>query len=343
MDGIATLANDRVFDQLVALLNSIEVNAGKDMPVCVYPYDGNIARIAEEIKRRPQVQLFANEEVIDRWDAFVKQAWNTHPSARQRWNLIDSPEIYYRMGTHRRFCAFEGPFDRFLYMDADTLLMDDPSYLFNCLSSYDCVVYDYQYKHPQHVYEIASPTLGQVFEKDRVRSEIFCSGFFASHRCLFDCELQQWLLDRLREGEAELLYPMAPDQTLINYMMMRSGRSIYNFALQLPAEKKVGNCVTSTHFQDSDRVLYDSGRKLTYIHYIGIPSQIFQRLCAGENVHFPYRDLFLYYRYLHEPHKVPQFKGKPHDYQQKASVSERVADRLGRWFKGHLLSDRKTV
>ncbi len=30
MDGICTLANDRVYDQLVALLNSIEVNGGKE-------------------------------------------------------------------------------------------------------------------------------------------------------------------------------------------------------------------------------------------------------------------------------------------------------------------------
>ena len=35
--GIYTLANDRVFDQLVALLNSIEVNISPDIPVCVIP------------------------------------------------------------------------------------------------------------------------------------------------------------------------------------------------------------------------------------------------------------------------------------------------------------------
>ncbi len=30
MDGICTLANDRVYDQLVAILNSIEVNCETD-------------------------------------------------------------------------------------------------------------------------------------------------------------------------------------------------------------------------------------------------------------------------------------------------------------------------
>jgi hypothetical protein len=34
MNGIYTLANDKAFDQLVALLNSIEANYSEDAPVC---------------------------------------------------------------------------------------------------------------------------------------------------------------------------------------------------------------------------------------------------------------------------------------------------------------------
>jgi hypothetical protein len=37
--GIYTLANDAVYDQLVALLNSIECNYSKDVPLSV-PRDG---------------------------------------------------------------------------------------------------------------------------------------------------------------------------------------------------------------------------------------------------------------------------------------------------------------
>jgi len=44
INGICTLANDQVFNQLVALLNSIEVMLGKDFPVCVYPYDDRTHR-----------------------------------------------------------------------------------------------------------------------------------------------------------------------------------------------------------------------------------------------------------------------------------------------------------
>ena len=56
MDGICTLGNDRVYDQIIALLNSIEAIMG-DIPVCIYPYDDNTAKLAQEIATRPHVQL----------------------------------------------------------------------------------------------------------------------------------------------------------------------------------------------------------------------------------------------------------------------------------------------
>ncbi len=55
MDGIYTLANDVVYDQLVALLNSIEVNVGWDMPVCVIAYDDRLDKVRSEIEKRKNI------------------------------------------------------------------------------------------------------------------------------------------------------------------------------------------------------------------------------------------------------------------------------------------------
>ncbi|MDJ0719802.1 MAG: hypothetical protein QNJ54_37200 [Prochloraceae cyanobacterium] len=329
MDGICTLANDRVYDQLVALLNSIEAISGENTPVCVYPYDDNTDLIAAEIAKRSNVQLYDDRKSMEKWDNFAKAAWDTHPTARDRWMKTDD-KIYHRFGTHRRYCAFDGPFDRFLYMDADTLLMGPTEPIFAQLESHDCIVYDFQYKDIAHVYEVASPKLEKIFPKTRIQSEIFCSGFYASKRDLFDEEKRNWLLAQLQANDAEILYPMAPDQTLINYMMMKSGASIYNFSLQLPKEKRTGCCVTSTHFEVRDNLVYDRGNRLIYLHYIGISSRFFSRLCQGENIDFPYRDLFLHYRYLHEPEKRPQFTTKPEWYSPPPpSFLTRVARKLG--------------
>jgi hypothetical protein len=328
MDGICTLANDYVYDQLIALLNSIEAILGPDMPVCIYPYDDRTEKIAAAIAKRPNVQLYQDQESIQRWDEFVRNVWDTHPTARQRWSKVTN-EPYHRVGTHRRYGAFDGPFDRFIYMDADTLLMAPASPIFERLNHNDWVVYDFQYTDPSHVYELSSPKLTELFPPERIESEIFCSGFYGSKKGIFDRDRRDWLLAKLREGEAEVLYSMAPDQTILNYMVMRLGISNYNLALHLPPNQKTGCCVTSPHFEEREYILYDKGNRLTYIHYIGLSSKLFAQVCAGENIDFPYRDLFLHYRYLHEPENRPKFTTKPRPYNPPVSLATKVLRKLG--------------
>ncbi|MEA5597337.1 Npun_R2821/Npun_R2822 family protein [Rivularia sp. UHCC 0363] len=328
MNGICTLANDQVYDQLIALLNSIESRYGPSMPVCIYPYDRQTQRIAAAIQQRPQVQLYDDADSIARWDQFARQVWDLHPTARQRWGI--PPNDYHRVGTHRRFCAFDGPFERFLYMDADTLLLDAVDVVFAELNQHDWVVYDFQHKDLSHVYEIDLTNLAQpqVFGLARLQTEIFCSGFYAAKRGLFDAQARAHLLTCLQAGEAELLYPMAPDQTVLNYMVMRSELTSLNLALSLPASERTGNSVTSPHFEQRDHLLYDRGKRLMYLHYIGLSSQLFSRLCAGENLDFPYRDVFLHYRYLNQPQ--PVLRGARQPYNAAPSFRQRLVKKLAK-------------
>jgi hypothetical protein len=328
MDGICTLGNDRVCDQVIALLNSIDAITHGEMPVCIYPYDENMAKLEVAIADRDNVQIYRDRESMNKWDDFARQAWDTHPTAHQDWQNVGSSG-YHRFGTHRRYCAFDGPFDRFLYMDADTLLLRSPEFIFAQLEQHDCIVYDFQRKDLSHVYAVNSPKLKQVFPSQRLETEIFCSGFYASKKDLFDAEKRDWIVTQLRQGEGEILYPMAPDQTLLNYMMMRSHQAIYNFALELPPEQRTGCCVTSPHFVEKEARLYDNNNRLTYLHYIGISSQYFTRVCAGENINFPYRDLFLHYRYKHEPEQKPQFRGKATAYNAPPNLAAKVMKKLG--------------
>lgn len=304
MDGICTLANDYVFDQLVALLNSIEVILGADTPVCICPFDDQTQRITEEIAKRPNVFIYDDQKSIERWDQFMLA---TAPDRLDR-------SKYRLYGAHRRFCAFDGPFDKFIYLDADTLVMNSLAPVFEKLDTYDFVVYDFQYKDVSKIYNTKSPKLLQIFDQTRIDIEIFCSGFYGTKRDIFDAEKRDWLINNLQNGEAEILYEGAGEQPLLNYMVMRSGLSTYNFANQLPENQRTGCSATSKHFEEKDHILYDKGNRLTYLHYIGIPPNINQAVCAGENIDFPYRELFLYYRYLHEPDKRPEFKNPPQWY-----------------------------
>ncbi|MBL1200682.1 MAG: sugar transferase [Nostoc sp. GBBB01] len=306
MNGICTLANDYVFDQLIALLNSIDVILGKETPVCIYPFDDRTQRIAEEIVNRPNVFIYDNQESIERWDQFMLSA------APERLNRSKF-RLY---GAHRRFCAFDGPFDKFIYLDADTLVMNSLDAVFEKLDNHDFVVYDFQFKDVSKIYNVKSPKLLEVFAQKRIDAEIFCSGFYGSKRGIFDTEQRNWLISNLQNGEAEILYEGAGEQPLLNYMVMRSKLSSYNFARELPDNLKTGCSATSKHFEEREHILYDKGNRLTYIHYIGIPPNLTQAVCAGENIDFAYRDLFLHYRYLHEPEKRPVFTTPPKNYNE---------------------------
>lgn len=57
--GIYIFANDFVYHQVVALLNSIEVNAGEAFPVCIIPYDHKLDKIKQEVAARENVTLSA--------------------------------------------------------------------------------------------------------------------------------------------------------------------------------------------------------------------------------------------------------------------------------------------
>ncbi|BAZ38177.1 nucleotide-diphospho-sugar transferase protein [Calothrix sp. NIES-4101] len=327
-DGIYILGNDVVYEQLVALLNSIDANIGKDYPICILPYDNQLDRIREEIKNRSNVEIFADTSVIQLWDNFVEEVWQAHPYAFQTWQKKEIKGMH-RHGVHRRFCAFDGPFDRFIYFDADILVLNSIDYIFQQLYKSDFVVYDFQYTDPSHVYNIKSQQLLNIFSQARINSEIFCSGMYATKKGIFDEEKRNLLLSHLRLQDAEVLYINAPDQTILNYMVMRSGISTWNFSRHLPQEEVTGCCVTSSHFQEKNHLLYDKEVRLTYLHYIGLSSKLFSRVCEGENIIFPYRDIFLHYRYLHEPEKYPQFKKQPKAYDALPSFTSRVLKKLG--------------
>lgn len=122
---------------------------------------------------------------------------------------------------------------------------------------------------------------------------------------MFNTEQRESLIAQLQAGDREILYGGAGEQPVINYMVMKSGIKSCNLAHLLPFGKSTGCSITTKHFEEKEHLLYDRGLRLTYLHYIGVKPQHMERVCNGENVAFPYRDLFLHYRFLHEPEKRP--------------------------------------
>jgi len=210
-------------------------------------------------------------------------------------------------------------------MDADTLAMSSMTHIFELLNDHDWVVYDFQFLDPSKIYNLDSPKLYEVFPKERIDREIFCSGFFAGKRGLFNSEQRETFIAQLLAGDREILYGGAGEQPVINYMVMKSGIKSCNVAQILPFGQSTGCSITSKHFEEKEHILYDRGLQLTYLHYIGVKPQRMEQLCQQGTGDFPYRDLFLHYRFLHEPEKRPVLQAAP-----KPTLIQKVLHKLKR-------------
>lgn len=302
IDGIYTLANDVVYDQLVALLNSIEANAGKQFPVCVIPYNDNLERVKAEIATRDNVTLFDDSASLARWGEFGSRIYKSHTRSQK---IIQERGLKnkYRPERFRKLCCLDGNFDKFIFFDADTLLMQPLDDVYHKLDKYDWVTNDFQYKSDlNYVFNWTEEKIKEVFQVENFRNNIFCSGWFASKKQVFDDVMLANLLEKLESGEVDVLHWVASDQTLINYLVLRSGISYYNYCCH---ENATGNH-WSSKFDVVDNILYDRGQPVTYLHYMSISSSKFQKLCAGEDVEIPYREVFLHYRYLKSPEERPK-------------------------------------
>ncbi|MEH2411830.1 Npun_R2821/Npun_R2822 family protein [Nostoc sp.] len=311
--GIYTLANDVVYDQLVAFLNSIEVNFSPDIPVCIIPYDERLDLVQKEVKSRKNVSIFDNWEAIQSWEDFAHQVWGVHPGTRTSKisrNWWSSGHL------QRKMCVFNGDFDRFIFCDADSLLMKPVDDIFEKLNAYDFVFDDWIHTKERTKVPLNIPLLEKskiVYEKD-IRPKLHCSDFFGSKSGLFpekDLDLYKKLL--IEDREVEWLTTWWDDAHLFNYLTWKSNLALFNFTLSPNGQDRTGNCANSDPFVNIDNILYnqDELKPIHRIHYMNYSSIDFARLCQGEDVNICYREEFLYYRFLKEPEKRPQQLKQP--------------------------------
>ncbi|GAA6621693.1 Npun_R2821/Npun_R2822 family protein [Scytonema sp. NUACC26] len=307
--GIYTLANDKVYDQFVALLNSIEVNVSPDIAICIIPYDDKIELVKQEIQSRKNVTIFDDSEALQRWDDFVNQVWEAHPRAKE--SKLKRPG-WYKGFVHRKFAAFDGKFEKFVFYDADSLAMKHLNNVFAKLNSYDLVFDDWEHAKPKKFLDINLDRVSSVthFIEDQLRYKIHCNSFFGSHQKLFDTTKLNDFKDRLIEKqEIEWIESKFwwSSSALFNYMTIDGKYSMFNYTLSANSQERTGNCANADEFVNINNILYNQeGLKPIYrLHYMSYSSNDFARLCKGEDIDICYKDEFLHYRFLKQPELKP--------------------------------------
>lgn len=333
--GIYTLANDHIYDQLVALLNSIEVNIGLDIPVCVIPFDHQLERVKQEISSRPNVTLFTDWDSIKRWEEFAKAVIAAHPQAIAT-NFSHPRWCGGRL--HRKFAAFDGDFDKFVFFDGDSLAMKPIDNIFGKLDRYDFVFDDWEHKKSDANAALNIPLIEKsgLFSKDEVRSQLHCSSFFGSKRGLFKPTTLQEMKERLvHQAEVRWINGNGwwDDAFLFNYMTLSDSYSLFNFTQSANSRERTGNCANADPFVAIEVLYnYEGLKPINRIHYMGYSAQDFKQLCQGKDAGIPHQSTFLSYRYLKQPEKRPKHLQKPNLLEQTLLLLQKLSRKIG-WGK----------
>ena len=310
--GIYTLANDVVFDQLVALLNSIEANVSPDIPVCVIPFDDRLEKVKQEVHSRANVTLFDNRESIQRWEDFAQQVWAAHPAAKKK-SFTRPP---WGKGHHRKFVTFDGEFEKFIFYDADSLAMKSVEDIFAKLNTDDFVFDDWEHTKPESTAALDIPLIEKtgLYREEQIRPKLHCSSFFSSKSEIFaEKEVSKLKKRLIEQAEVKWVKRWWDDAFLFCYMTLVCDRPLFNFTLSPDGKDRTGNCADADPFVNIDNVLYnEQGQKPIHrIHYMNYSSADFARLSQGEDVDILYKDVFLHYRFLKQPEQKPEELKKP--------------------------------
>ncbi len=284
--GIYIMANDQVMDDTIACLNSIREH-DPAIPIVLIPYDDNPMALVDRLQQHYGVVLYPDLALIERLSAHLQ--------------TIFGKEFFARPNQFRKQACWFGPFERFLYIDTDTVVFSPIAKVLDYLDHYDFLCYDYQ-----HQGGIRNVFTHRVIEQGIFREaelkDVFNCGFWASKRGVMgEQDLYQLLQECAAHPEYFDFSEKTSDQPIMNYIILK--RVTHRFNLVRQSGRGPGNWAGSPHFvQDGWRLVDPNVNKpLDYLHWAGFPIQ------PG----CPYWEIWNYYRHLHEPEDGSQPKSAP--------------------------------
>jgi hypothetical protein len=292
MKGIYIVANDKVIDNAIALLNSIRLS-DPDIPVFMIPFNDRYEQVASVLQAKHQVKLFPDLDFVEKFTNKIAEIFDR-----------DFLALPHKM---RKFVQWFGPLNEFLYIDTDIIVFEKISNILKYLNNYEFINCDYHFKSKK-LRDIFSQVIQEksIFTEQQLQ-DVFNSGFWGSRKGIFSEEQLYKLLDECSQHKEYFDFSQkTTDQPILNYIILKSTTKRLN--LVKISENEAGSWAGSKHFQQQNHLLYDGNKPLKYIHWAGVSMK------PGG----PYRELWEYYRYLGEekPRLQPRTKSLPNIWQK---------------------------
>lgn len=271
--GLYFMADDSAIDLGIALINSIRA-WDRETPIAMIPYRTPYKLAAKTLTRLPGVILYDDPRRLHRLDRNVRLLFGQ--------GFFPRPE-----NLRKQMCWF-GPFDEFLYLDADIVVFEPIIAMTNDLAGADFLSYSDQHLSGiEHVFRPGIRDAGVFAESDLC--DVFNAGFWGGRSGVIDearlyayweeCARDKAHLDRSHGGS---------DQPVFNYMVLRHIPRRVNVFKQLADAPRMW--AGTPGFVWRDRCLFDPevDQPVKFLHWAGI------RLAPGA----PYWDVWEYFRHL---------------------------------------------
>jgi hypothetical protein len=272
--GVYFLANNAVFEQVVAFLRSFRTH-NPTIPLCLIPYNDAFDRIAV-LQDTYSFSVFDNTDLLAECDAISEKFHG------------------FVLGAYRKLVAWEGIFDSFIYIDVDTVVIDSIDFAFDGLkyaayvASHSNLANIRQFVWKDSIYKTHLLTRPQIEFATN-------TGFFASWRGLLPMKHCIAKVD----GALELKDHMelsCMEQPFLNYLVVTSGYACTS--LLVLRDRGVMPSAALEFWGGSPDARVEGGKlyppydaPVFLVHWAG-----FTRGCENLGEALPYKELWNFYR-----------------------------------------------
>jgi len=306
-DGIYILADNKIIDLFVALVNSIAISREElapdnykkncEYPIVVVPFSNECSEVKgylEYAKKWAELDI----RMLD-FKLMDENASNIHCTCNK---------ILYELGKHSprrnqfthipgefsKFVCFdeEMPFDRYLMLDADIIIKDQTFFhrAFETLGDNHFLSLDHFYKMNGAMCKLKRP---EYQAKGHVDDNIFCVGAFGAKKQKGFDNILEIIHDNIYDSFSlswRSLMPSAPEQTILEQIMCQYS----NYAKVAHMYDKYELCTHGVLM----KCLYPPEARKDFLHYIGVPNVMFDNSFGLPNsINVPEPDLWLKMRY----------------------------------------------
>lgn len=284
MRGVYFLADDNVIDLAIAFLNSFRKHNPR-IALCLIPFSKYTDKI-EKLYSKYNFEIYQNKESLTHFQTISLHFFDHRP-----------------INQFKKFTIWNGPFDEFIYIDVDTVILENIDFAFQFLQEYDIITSwantpeSRKFVWKDGIYETGKLTNEQINYSANTGFIISRKGIIA----LGDVD------NKLAKGIflSPYMVEKSFEQSFLNYMIVISGKR-YTSLSMLASSGRYPDIMLEVHadekgkIKDGKFIARDKAYPIVMVHWAGRwqPQWIDRLFKRNIRYFMPHKKLWNYYRFL---------------------------------------------